>query len=884
VTLRSAASSNSAAARLQEPTATTASEVLSLLDGVAGACVYEVACNGAETVMFVSSGIETLTGLAPEEFLSGQRTLLQLVHTQDAEELAVTIDKALVDRTPYNVTYRVHHVDGSTRTVHEQGHVLYDDAGKAATRGGLILDITDQAETQEQLRSQLTLLDVLMDTTTDNVYFKDEEGRFLKVSAAQARWLRLSSPDEAIGKSDFDFFAEEHASAALADEQGIMRTGQSIIDAEERDTWKDGRMAWVSTTKMPLHDGRGNVIGTFGISRDITKRKMAELAIQENQERMNAIINTQRDAAASSEGAEATLVLIAENASTITKADGAALLLLDDESGQLVVRTARGILESAQGTEIDPSTSVLQRWLSEGLPRRFGDAQSRAEVAAVVAGIAEARSLALAPVHADGKVVGFLEVVGREPAMFRPQDEEALELLSVVVTAALGQEELRLHAQQSEYQALHDALTGLPNRVLFHDRIQQALLTAERDGGRVAVMLLDLDRFKEINDTLGHASGDHVLREVSQRLNGCLRASDTVARLGGDEFGLLLPKQNESSDVVNLLDKLAAAIEEPIDLDGLPLGIEGSIGVAFYPDHGLTAEELMQRADVAMYTAKQDNRPHAFYEHAGDHHDPIRLSLVGDLRRAIDERQLVLYYQPKAALADGAVNSVEALLRWFHPERGMIPPDEFIPQAQETGLMKPLTLYVMDEALRQAKEWQEQGLDLAVSINVGTRNLIDVAFPDDVEAALAKWEVDPGRLEIEITESTMLDDPFRTKVVLDKLHSMGIRLSIDDFGTGYSSLAYLRQLPVSEIKIDRSFVLNMMASGDDAVIVRSTIDLGRNLGLQVVAEGVETEDGWQQLADLGCDVAQGYFLSRPVPAEELGDWLRERVATQVEAP
>ncbi|MDX6515131.1 MAG: hypothetical protein QOH73_797, partial [Gaiellaceae bacterium] len=577
------------------------------------------------------------------------------------------------------------------------------------------------------------------------------------------------------------------------------------------------------------------------------------------------------------------LEMIAASAAQITKADGAALLLLDAEGEQLVVRTAQGILESARGSTIDPSTSVLQRWLSEGLPRRFGDAQSRAEVAAAVAGIAEARSLALAPIHHEQKVVGFLEVVGREPAMFRPQDEEALELLSVVVTAALGQEELRHHAELSEYQALHDALTELPNRVLFQDRIQQALLNAEREGGRLAVMLLDLDRFKEINDTLGHASGDHVLREVAKRLHNCLRASDTVARLGGDEFGLLLPKQNESADVVHLLDKLAAAIEQPIDLDGLPLGIEGSIGVAFYPDHGLSAEELMQRADVAMYVAKQDNRPHSFYEHAGDHHDPIRLSLVGDLRKAIEERQLVLYYQPKAAMADGAVKSVEALLRWFHPERGLIPPDEFIPQAQETGLMKPLTLYVMDAALSQAKQWQEEGLDLAVSINVGTRNLIDVAFPDDVAAALAKWDVDPSRLEIEITESTMLDDPFRTKVVLDKLSEMGIRLSIDDFGTGYSSLAYLRQLPVSEIKIDRSFVLNMHQSSDDAVIVRSTIDLGRNLGLQVVAEGVETEEGWQELIDLGCDVAQGYFLSRPVPAAELGEWLRERTAASTAA-
>ena len=844
-------------------------ELEALLGGVAG-CLYRVACNGAETVTFASAGLEALTGIPVDEFLAGRRTVAQLVYEEDQAQVGVELDKALVGQAPYMLTYRISAADGSLRWVRDQGAVTYE-GGKAVSREGLLVDVTDDREADEAMRRQLALLDVLMETTTDNVYFKDVDGKFLKISAAQARWVGLSSPEEGIGKSDFDFFAAEHAEQAFEDEREIMRTGRPMIDAVERDTWKDGRIAWVSTTKMPLHDGKGNTIGTFGITRDITKRKMAELAVQENQERMTAIIMTQRDAAAAKEGVDHVLELITEQAAAITKADGVALLLLDHD--ELVARTTGGILEGAKGTRIDPSNSVLQRWLSDGLPRRFGDAQSRPEVAAAVAGVKEARSLALAPIHHEQRVVGFLEVVGREPAMFRPQDEEALELLSIVVTAALGQEELRQHAELSEYQALHDALTGLPNRVLFQDRISQAVLAAEREGGRLGILLLDLDRFKEINDTLGHAAGDEVLKVVARRLHECLRASDTVARLGGDEFGLLLPKQNDPAETVHLLDKLSQALEEPIDLDGLPLGIEGSIGVAFYPDHGLAVEELVKRADVAMYTAKQENRPYAFYESAGDHHDPIRLSLVGELRKAIDEHELVLYYQPKALLENGSVRSVEALIRWFHPERGLIPPDQFIPQTQETGLMKPLTMYVLDEALRQAKVWLDEGTDLAVSVNLATRNLIDVAFPDDVAAALAAAGVPASRLELEITESTMLDDPFRTKVVLDKLHAMGIRLSIDDFGTGYSSLAYLRQLPVDEIKIDRSFVLNMHESEDDAVIVRSTIDLGRNLGLHVVAEGVETEAHWQQLTELGCELAQGYFLSKPVPADELKVWL-----------
>jgi diguanylate cyclase (GGDEF)-like protein/PAS domain S-box-containing protein len=438
-------------------------------------------------------------------------------------------------------------------------------------------------------------------------------------------------------------------------------------------------------------------------------------------------------------------------------------------------------------------------------------------------------------------------------------------------------------AALNEHQALHDALTRLANRNLFRDRMDRAVKAARRTGGRVAVLLMDLDRFKEINDALGHAAGDSLLIELSRRLEGVLRASDTVARLGGDEFALLLPDPKVPEDVLAAAERVRAAIEAPVVVQELPLAVEVSIGIALFPDDGQDVETLLQRADSAMYKAKEDNSGLRFYDDASRRHDTARLTLVGELRRALEKRELALYYQPKATLADGEVHSVEALLRWNHPDRGLVLPDDFIPLVQQTGLMKPLTLYVIDEALRQARAWQEEGLQLSIAVNLSNRNLLDVQFPDHVAELLERWDVDPSLLQLEISESTMLADPARTKSVLERLSAMGIRLSIDDFGTGYSSLAYLKRLPVNEIKIDRSFVMNMDESEDDAVIVRSTIDLGRNLGLEVVAEGVESERSWDRLRALGCTVAQGYYLSRPVPAAELRTWLDERCLSSAPA-
>jgi diguanylate cyclase (GGDEF)-like protein len=341
---------------------------------------------------------------------------------------------------------------------------------------------------------------------------------------------------------------------------------------------------------------------------------------------------------------------------------------------------------------------------------------------------------------------------------------------------------LLAQAELNEHQALHDALTGLANRTLFRDRIDHAAKTARRSESRAAVLLMDLDRFKEINDSLGHAAGDELLVELGARLEAALRASDTVARLGGDEFGVLIPDATVPDDVLRVIDRMQSAIAEPVTVQGLPLSLEASIGVALFPDDGEDVDTLLQRADVAMYQAKEENACFAFYdEGSSGTHDPGRLTLVGELRRALEERELVLYYQPKAVLADGDVRSVEALLRWYHPVRGLVPPDDFIPLAQQTGLVKPLTLYVVDEALRQCRAWLDDGLRLSIAVNLSTRNLLDVQFPTEVQGLLERWEVDPSLLELEITESTMLADPVRRKQILERLSEMGIRLSIDDF-------------------------------------------------------------------------------------------------------
>ena len=482
--------------------------------------------------------------------------------------------------------------------------------------------------------------------------------------------------------------------------------------------------------------------------------------------------------------------------------------------------------------------------------------------------------LELRCIHSSGATVWVLLRSVIEPGAGREQGS-IVAMVEDISGRKRTELELKRQAEINEHQALHDQLTGLPNRTLSSERIGHAILRARRQGTRLAVALVDIDRFKDINDSLGHSVGDRLLVKVGERMGEALRASDTVARLGGDEFGLVLPELSTKDALVPVLDRLQVALERPIQLEDLPIGIEVSIGIAFYPDHGAEAQTLIQRADVAMYEAKRNGFTHAFYDDTGHAYDVANLTLVAELRRALAEHELVLNYQPKAELASGEITSVEALVRWQHPQRGLVAPDAFIPLAQETSLIGPLTLYVIEEALRQIRAWQQEGVELRVAVNLSTRNLLDRALPKQVAALLERCGVAAELLELEVTETSMLASPTRARAVLDELADLGIRLSIDDFGTGYSSLAYLRELPVDEIKIDRSFVMGMVEQAGDAVIVRSTVDLGRNLGLEVVAEGVETAEQWDRLRDLGCDTAQGYYLSRPMPGTEMRAWLRQ---------
>jgi diguanylate cyclase (GGDEF)-like protein len=431
---------------------------------------------------------------------------------------------------------------------------------------------------------------------------------------------------------------------------------------------------------------------------------------------------------------------------------------------------------------------------------------------------------------------------------------------------------IRVQMEQIEHQAFHDALTGLPNRALYHDRVAQALRAAKRDRTHVAVMVMDLDRFKEVNDTLGHQCGDALLLQVGRNLAGAVREGDTVARLGGDEFGILAPAVGDANGALVLAERLRVALEQPHEISGVEVDVDASIGIALYPRDGEDVDTLVRHADIAMYVAKETHEP-ALYEPQHDHYSSQRLALVAQLRRAIAQREITVYYQPQADLRSGRVRSVEALVRWEHPEHGILAPDRFVPLAEHTGLIRALTSHVLDIALAQCREWRDRGLDLGVAVNITGRDLLDLRLPDEVAELLGRWGIEPARLELEITENTVLTDPIRARQVLLRLSELGVRLAIDDFGSGNSSLGYLKRLPVNVLKIDKSFVLNMLDSDDDAVIVRSTIDLGHNLGLEVIAEGVETEIVRGRLEGLGCDVAQGYYLSRPAPPDQVEELL-----------
>lgn len=435
---------------------------------------------------------------------------------------------------------------------------------------------------------------------------------------------------------------------------------------------------------------------------------------------------------------------------------------------------------------------------------------------------------------------------------------------------AFGEMRKQVHNRQAdlEYQTLHDALTGLPNRVLLQISLEQMLKSAQRKNQPLSLFILDLNRFKEINDTLGHNTGDHILKEVGQRLLRCLRKDDLVARLGGDEFAILLPESNEQQAIV-VANNITAAIAEVFTFEELQLYTGISIGIAIYPLHGLEASTLIQRADVAMYVAKDAQQPYSVYDERNDEYTTHRLALITDLRDALENNSLTLHYQPKLDLKSGRIISAEALLRWKHSSFGDIPPTQIITLAEQTGMITDVTYQVLENAIAQCAQWIVNGLEINVAVNLSVHILRDAGFTAKVSDLLHRYTLPAKQLTLEITESAMMANPVRVVDIVNELNIIGVVLSIDDFGTGFSSLSYLKRFDVDELKIDKSFVQELTSNDSDRVIVHSTIELAHNLGLYVIAEGVEDAETQLLLEQLGCDAIQGYYLGRPMTEPNL---------------
>jgi diguanylate cyclase (GGDEF)-like protein len=564
-------------------------------------------------------------------------------------------------------------------------------------------------------------------------------------------------------------------------------------------------------------------------------------------------------------GSRATLAARLPEASVLR--DGRAQVTLEGRDYQ--IRTLN--VSPGRGTEI---MAVLQRSPNDTLART-------AELQTLLMGLA-AVSLGgslIGSIFIARGITGPLNRLAKGAARISRGDySQPIDIASADEIGAVAQafnrmrEGIESHEKEILRLAYEDRLTGLPNRALFNDRLAGAVNLARRNGTPLTVMLMDLDRFKHINDTLGHTIGDNVLREVATRLRLALRESDTIARLGGDEFGVLLPTGHDDQ-IGEVVHKILRAIEQPIEADGQWLDVGASIGIARFPEHGDKPDTLISRADVAMYLAKAANSEFAFYDATHDGTQQEQLSLLGELRRAMERQELRVYFQPKNDLRTGRTRGVEALVRWMHPMRGIVPPIEFMPFAERTGFVRTVTRFVLETALTRCGQWLAQGMRLQVSINISVRDLQNTDLPDIVASLLASCAVPPELVCLEITESSFMENPQRALHTLGRLRALGIRLSIDDFGTGFSSLAYLRKLRVHEIKIDRTFIAAMEES-DDMVIVRSTIELAHNLGLKVVAEGIEDEKSLARLRAMDCDEAQGFFMSRPLPEDRLLEWLQ----------
>ncbi|MDQ2808948.1 MAG: EAL domain-containing protein [Chloroflexota bacterium] len=665
--------------------------------------------------------------------------------------------------------------------------------------------------------------------------------------------------------------------------QRMLARQENSCHLQVRYMTRGGGYCWVDLHAQTTFAPDGSLIGVSGTLMDITSRVQAEESLRRQNEELAALHDTALGLINQLDP-DSLLETVLARATALLDTPHGYLYVTDAETGTLIIRSGTGVFATQviAGYRLQRGAGLAGRVWASGQPLIVADYSTWADrqVDLDALGI---RAVVGIPLWAGGEVVGVIGLAYLEAG--RPITTDVLPLLTRFgQLASLALENARLYAAAQQevaertraearlaHLALHDSLTDLPNRSLLHDRLNVAL---HPPNPPLALLVMDLDRFKEVNDTLGHYLGDLLLREVGTRLAATMRAGDLVARLGGDEFAVLLP-HTDGRIAQRIARRLLKVLEQPFALEGHLLDVRASIGIVLSPAHGRDTETLLRRGDVAMYYAKRSGSGASVYSANHDPYSADRLALIGDLRRAIEQDELVLYYQPKVSHRSRRITGVEALVRWPHPERGLLGPDQFVGLAEHTGLIKALSHWVLTTALRQCRLWWEAGLTLPVAVNLSMGDLHDPHLPDIVARLLHTVGVAPDLLRVEITEGAAMADVGRTLGVLTQLRNSGVQLAIDDFGTGHSSLGQLKRLPLDQLKIDKTFVREITLNANDATIVRSTIELGHKLGLSVIAEGIEDRATWDLLTQWGCDEGQGYYLSRPIPAAAIPLWVEQ---------
>jgi len=682
----------------------------------------------------------------------------------------------------------------------------------------------------------------VMDVMREVIFYLDRWGTVLYGNRRARRWRAL---DEIRGKNIVEM--AQHWDNAIETQREIMqvaRTGVPSWNSRER-AEEDGEVYWFNVDKIPVLDDGQNVIGVTLVVGDITEIVEREKALEDSDARYKAFIANSSDAIWRYDICPAIDIRLPINTQVEQLLKRAVLA----EANEMLVKLFNvRSMEDVMGLPLNRSGSMSNRhdvftFVKNGY--KLEDQEfSR------VGKLEESR-------YMQTSAIGVVENGFLTRAWGITRD----------ITAQ------KQYLDHMEYLANHDSLTRLPNRTLLYSTVEHTL--ANQGSGRMmALLLIDLDRFKEINDTLGHRAGDSVLQQLGPRLEAELSEVDgMVARLGGDEFAIFLPRIRNVQQAVVMGHRFLDCLSAPFEIESISSEIGASIGISIYPQQAQDLSTLMRYADVAMYHAKKTLKGVSVYDPDHDPHSPTRLELIGALRRAIREDDLMLYFQPKIDLVSHKVYGLEALVRWHHPDLGMVPPSEFVPIAEKSNMIFPMTCWVMENTIKQCAAWRRQGFDITVAMNLSPRNVTDDRLLPELERLLEKYDLDGRFLEMEITESVILADPNRAKDIMDKMASQGISFSVDDYGTGYSSLAYLKRLPVKTLKIDKSFVQNMLGDEQDDIIVNSTVALAHNLGLKVVAEGVESEDVYQRLLEYQCDCVQGYHIARPMSIENVGNWL-----------